>query len=98
MKCIGIDTYNCSITGQVGMALRNYFSKDNIPCVIQYATAGSSLLFPRDVCGILCARDGFKTDPRTPNGQDATENKLIVKTLHRPCSVRRDSSRRGGLQ
>ena len=56
-------------------------------------TAGSSLLFPRDVCGTLCARDGIKTGARTPNGQDAQDHKLIVQYLHRPCPVRRDSSR-----
>ena len=54
-------------------------------------------IWPLDCCGTLCARDGFKTGPRTPNVQDAQDHKLIVQSLHRPCSVRRDSSRRGGI-
>ena len=58
---------------------------------------GNGIIFPRDVCGTLCARDCIKTGPRTPSGQDAHDHKLIVQTLHRPCSVRRDSSRRGGI-
>ncbi len=33
------------------------------------------------VCGTLAARDGFKTGPRTPNGQDAYDGKLIVASF-----------------
>ena len=55
------------------------------------------LIWPLDCCGTLCARDGIKTGPRTPSGQDAYDRKLVVQALHRPCSVRRDSSRRGGV-
>lgn len=40
---------------------------------------GMSLLWPCDCIGTLCARDGFKTGPRTPNGQDAFDKKLIVQ-------------------
>lgn len=53
------------------------------------------LAFPLDHCGTLCWRDGYKTGRRVPNGQDATEKKLIVMSR---CPVRRDSSRRGGLR
>ncbi|MBO6031805.1 MAG: hypothetical protein J6Q22_10155 [Prevotella sp.] len=37
-----------------------------------------SLLFPLDFAGTLCARDGIKTGPSTPNGEDAYDRKLIV--------------------
>lgn len=30
------------------------------------------------ICGTLAWRDGFKTGPATPNGQDAYDGKLIV--------------------
>lgn len=33
------------------------------------------------VCGTLAARDGFKTGPRPPNGQDAYDGKLIVASF-----------------
>ena len=33
------------------------------------------------VCGTLAARDGIKTGPRTPNGQDAYDGKLIVASF-----------------
>ena len=36
------------------------------------------LLFPTDFAGTLCARDGIKTGPHTPNGEDAYDRKLIV--------------------
>ena len=48
------------------------------------------VIWPLDCCGTLCARDGFKTGPRTPNGQDAFDRKLIVQSF---CPVSRDSSR-----
>ena len=33
------------------------------------------------VCGTLAARDGFKTGPRNPDGQDAYDGKLIVASF-----------------
>lgn len=36
------------------------------------------LLFPLDFAGTLCARDGVKTGPGTPNGEDAYDRKLVV--------------------
>lgn len=33
--------------------------------------------FNAPVSGTLCWRDGFKTGPSTPNGQDAYDGKLI---------------------
>lgn len=39
---------------------------------------GYKLLFPLDFVGTLCARDGIKTGPHTPNGEDAYDRKLIV--------------------
>ena len=37
-----------------------------------------SLLFPLDFAGTLCARDGIKTGPHSPNGEDAYDRKLVV--------------------
>ena len=37
-----------------------------------------SLTFPLDFAGTLCARDGIKTGPSTPNGEDAYDRKLVV--------------------
>ena len=42
-----------------------------------------SLLFPLDFAGTLCARDGIKTDPSTPNGEDAYDRKLVVMKMKR---------------
>lgn len=36
------------------------------------------LMFPLDFAGTLCARDGIKTGPGTPNGEDAYDRKLVV--------------------
>ncbi len=36
------------------------------------------LLFPLDFAGTLCARDGIKTGPHSPNGEDAYDRKLVV--------------------
>lgn len=36
------------------------------------------LLFPTDFAGTLSARDGIKTGPGTPNGEDAYDRKLVV--------------------
>lgn len=36
------------------------------------------LLFPLDFAGTLCARDGIKTGPGTPNGEDAYDRKLVA--------------------
>ena len=52
------------------------------------------LMFPLDFAGTLCARDGIKTGPHSPNGEDAYDRKLIVmrkKTIehyyyHHKCS------------
>lgn len=41
------------------------------------------LLFPQDHAGTLCARDGIKTGPHTPNGEDAYDRKLIVTKIRR---------------
>ena len=41
------------------------------------------LLFPQDYAGTLCARDGIKTGPHTPNGEDAYDRKLIVTKIRR---------------
>lgn len=48
-----------------------------------FLDAGSSLIYPRDCCGTLCARDGIKTGPRTPSGMDAYQKKLIVQKFRR---------------
>lgn len=37
-----------------------------------------SLMFPLDFAGTLCARDGIKTGPHSPNGEDAYDRKLVV--------------------
>ena len=42
-----------------------------------------SLLFPLDFAGTLCARDGIKTGPSTPNGEDAYDRKLVVMRKRR---------------
>lgn len=42
-----------------------------------------SLLFPLDFAGTLCARDGIKTGPSTPNGEDAYDRKLVVMKMKR---------------
>ena len=39
------------------------------------------LLFPTDFAGTLCARDGIKTGPGTPNGEDAYDRKLVVMRM-----------------
>ena len=36
------------------------------------------LMFPLDFAGTLCARDGIKTGPHSPNGEDAYDRKLVV--------------------
>ena len=41
------------------------------------------LLFPLDFAGTLCARDGIKTGPRPPNGEDAYDRKLIVMRIRK---------------
>lgn len=41
------------------------------------------LLFPLDFAGTLCARDGIKTGPKTPNGEDAYDRKLVVMSKKR---------------
>ena len=47
-----------------------------------------SLLFPLDFAGTLCARDGIKTGPSTPNGEDAYDRKLVVmKVRKKPSQV-----------
>lgn len=37
-----------------------------------------SLMFPLDFAGTPCARDGIKTGPHSPNGEDAYDRKLVV--------------------
>lgn len=39
------------------------------------------ILFPLDFAGTLCARDGIKTGPGTPNGEDAYDRKLVVMKM-----------------
>ena len=46
------------------------------------------LLFPLDFAGTLCARDGIKTGPSTPNGEDAYDRKLVVMRIKRKRKVR----------
>ena len=41
------------------------------------------LLFPLDFAGTLCARDGIKTGPHSPNGEDAYDRKLVVMRMRR---------------
>lgn len=41
------------------------------------------LLFPLDFSGTLCARDGIKTGPHSPNGEDAYDRKLVVMRMKR---------------
>ena len=41
------------------------------------------VLFPTDFAGTLCARDGIKTGPHTPNGEDAYDRKLVVMKMRR---------------
>lgn len=41
------------------------------------------LLFPLDFAGTLCARDGIKTDPHSPNGEDAYDRKLVCMRVRR---------------
>ena len=49
------------------------------PAILQaIRKKGYKLLFPLDFVGTLCARDGIKTGPHTPNGEDAYDRKLIV--------------------
>ena len=48
------------------------------------------VIWPLNCCGTLCARDGIKTVPRTPSGQDAWQKKLIVQATV-------NSSRQGGV-
>lgn len=38
-----------------------------------------TLVIVQDAAGTLCARDGIKTGPGCPNGQDAWDGKLIVE-------------------
>ena len=40
-----------------------------------------SLLFPLDFAGTLWAREGSKTGPSTPNGEDAYDRKLVVMKM-----------------
>ena len=42
-----------------------------------------SLIFPLDFAGTLAARDGIKTGPSTPNGEDAYDRKLVVMRIKR---------------
>ena len=46
------------------------------------------LLFPLDFAGTLCARDGIKTGPHSPNGEDAYDRKLIVMKIRRKRNIR----------
>lgn len=41
------------------------------------------MLFPLDFAGTLCARDGIKTGPSTPNGEDAYDRKLVVMRVRK---------------
>jgi hypothetical protein len=45
------------------------------------------LLFPLDFAGTLCARDGIKTGPHSPNGEDAYDRKLIVMKIRRKRNI-----------
>ena len=45
------------------------------------------LLFPLDFAGTLCARDGIKTGPSTPNGEDAYDRKLVVMRVRKRKKV-----------
>ena len=42
-------------------------------------TRAVTLVISEEVVGTLCARDGIKTGPGCPNGQDAWDGKLIVE-------------------
>lgn len=42
-----------------------------------------SLIFPLDFAGTLAARDGIKTGPSTPNGEDAYDRKLVCMVKRR---------------
>ena len=42
-----------------------------------------NLMFPTDFAGTLCARDGIKTGPHSPNGEDAYDRKLICMKMKR---------------
>jgi hypothetical protein len=46
------------------------------------------LMFPLDFAGTLCARDGIKTGPHSPNGEDAYDRKLVVMRMRRKKSQR----------
>lgn len=46
------------------------------------------LVFPLDFAGTLCARDGIKTGPHSPNGEDAYDRKLVVMRMRRKQSQR----------
>ena len=46
------------------------------------------LMFPLDFAGTLCARDGIKTGPSTPNGEDAYDRKLVCMRVRSRKSVR----------
>lgn len=41
------------------------------------------LMSPLDFAGTLCARDGIKTGPHSPNGEDAYDRKLVVMRIKR---------------
>ena len=41
------------------------------------------ILFPLDFSGTLCARDGIKTGPHSPNGEDAYDRKLVCMRVRR---------------
>lgn len=45
--------------------------------------SGYRLAFPLDFAGTLCARDGIKTGPHSPNGEDAYDRKLVAMVLKR---------------
>lgn len=59
-----------------------------------------SLLFPLDFAGTLCARDGIKTGPHSPNGEDAYDRKLVAMRIkkrrilftHDPTNARIEQS------
>lgn len=46
------------------------------------------LLFPLDFAGTLCARDGIKTGPHSPNGEDAYDRKLVVMRIRRKRKIK----------
>ena len=47
------------------------------------------LLFPLDFAGTLCARDGIKTGPHSPNGEDDYDRKLVVMRKKRIKTTKR---------